>query len=109
MLTYTPKIHFRVRQYGIAREEIEEKLSVSTTLYVGNLSFFTTEEQIHALFTRAGRVRRIIMGLNKKTLTPCGFAFVEYYDRKSAELAMRYINRTILDEREIRTDFDIGF
>jgi nuclear cap-binding protein subunit 2 len=38
---------------------------------VGNLSFFTTEEQIHELFSRAGDVKRIIMGLDKATKTPC--------------------------------------
>src|SRR5690348_13809766 len=40
-------------------------LSESTTLYVGNLSFYTTEEQIYELFSRCGRVKRVIMGLNK--------------------------------------------
>ncbi|KAL0206393.1 hypothetical protein P9112_001700 [Eukaryota sp. TZLM1-RC] len=76
---------------------------------MGNLSVYTPEEQIHALFSRAGRIKRIIMGLNKKSLKPCGSCFVKYYTRVSTEIAMRYINRTILDEREIRSDFDIGF
>ncbi|KAL0207768.1 hypothetical protein P9112_012396 [Eukaryota sp. TZLM1-RC] len=80
-------------------EEIESLLAATTTLYVGNLSFYTSEEQIHALFTRAGRIKRIIMGLNKKSLEPCGFCFVKYYTRASTEIAMRYINRTILDEK----------
>ena len=50
----------------------------TTTLYVGNLSFHTTEEQIHELFSRAGDIKRIIMGLDKIRKTPCGFCFVEY-------------------------------
>lgn len=33
-------------------EEDLAALDVTTTLYVGNLSFFTTEEQIHELFTK---------------------------------------------------------
>lgn len=49
----------------------DKKLLTSTTLYVGNLSFFTTEEQIHELFSRAGDVKRIIMGLDKVNKTPC--------------------------------------
>lgn len=32
--------------------EFEEKLKTATTLYVGNLSFYTTEEQIHELFSK---------------------------------------------------------
>jgi RNA recognition motif-containing protein len=53
------------------------KLKNSTTLYIGNLSFFTTEIQIFELFSRCGEINRIIMGLNGKTKTACGFCFVE--------------------------------
>lgn len=60
------------------RSEQERYLMHSTTLYIGNLSFYTTEEQIHELFTRCGDIKRIVMGLDKNTKTPCGFCFVEY-------------------------------
>jgi len=60
------------------RQEQEKKLLTSSTLYIGNLSFYTTEEQIHELFNRAGDIRRIIMGLDKLKKTPCGFCFIEY-------------------------------
>ncbi|KAL0224097.1 hypothetical protein P9112_003487 [Eukaryota sp. TZLM1-RC] len=95
------KYYYRLGQTGKTKDEIESLLSASTTLYVGNLSIYTSEEQIHALFSRAGRIKRIIMGLNKKSLKPCGFCFVEYYTRASTEIATRYFNRTILNEREI--------
>jgi nuclear cap-binding protein subunit 2 len=87
----------------------EKQLLNSTTLYVGNLSFFTTEEQIHELFSRAGDVKKIVMGLDRNKKTPCGFCFIEYYTRLDAENAMRYINGTRLDDRVIRTDWDAGF
>mgnify|MGYP004502458551 CR=1 FL=1 len=32
--------------------ELDDKLKDATTLYVGNLSFYTTEEQIHELFSK---------------------------------------------------------
>jgi nuclear cap-binding protein subunit 2 len=54
-----------------------EKYKTSTTLYIGNLSFFTSETQIYELFSRCGEVKQIIMGLNKINKTPCGFCFVE--------------------------------
>lgn len=95
-------------------------------MYVGNLSFYSTEEQIHELFSRCGDVRRIIMGLDKYKKTPCGFCFVEYYTRADAEnclrcairiplsesplyVVFRYINGTRLDDRIVRTDWDAGF
>ena len=62
----------------LSREEYEEKLQNSTTLYVGNMSFFSSEEQIYELFSMCGEVKRIIMGLDRLKKTPCGFCFVEY-------------------------------
>ncbi|KAI8917037.1 hypothetical protein DFJ77DRAFT_429795, partial [Powellomyces hirtus] len=85
------------------------QLDKSATLYVGNLSFFTTEEQIYELFAKCGEIKRIIMGLDKFKKTPCGFCFVEYYYRQDALDCMKYVNGTKLDERIIRTDLDPGY
>lgn len=46
------------------------------------------------VFSRAGDVKRIIMGLDKHQMTPCGFAFVVYYTRQDAEDAVKYISGT---------------
>nr|CAD2167694.1 unnamed protein product [Meloidogyne enterolobii] len=87
----------------------ERLLSQSTTLYIGNLSYFTSEEQVWELFRRTGDIRRVIMGLDRFQKTPCGFCFVEYYTRADAEDALRYVNGTRLDDRVIRCDWDAGF
>ncbi|KAJ6377698.1 hypothetical protein OIU78_028010 [Salix suchowensis] len=71
--------------------------------------FYTTEEQVYELFTRAGEIRKIIMGLDKNSKTPCGFCFVLYYSREDTEDAVKFISGTILDDRPIRVDFDWGF
>ena len=84
-------------------------MSTSTTLYVGNTSFYTTEEQIYQLFSKVGEIKRIIMGLDRVKKTPCGFCFVEYYTRKDALDCMKFLNGTKCDERIIRTDIDPGF
>lgn len=100
---------YRDQHYKGSRRDQEVQLQTSCTLYVGNLSFYTTEEQIHELFSRAGDVKKIVMGLDKFRKTPCGFCFVEYYTREDAENGMRYINGTRLDDRIVRTDWDAGF
>ena len=66
---------------GLSPEAYMEKLGRSTTLYVGNLSFFTVEFQLYEFFGRCGPVKNVIMGLNKRNMTPCGFCFVEYFTR----------------------------
>lgn len=80
-----------------------------TTVYVGNLSFYTTEEQIYELFSKCGEIRRIIMGLDRLNKTPCGFCFVEYYKAEDARDALKYVNGSRLDERVVRCDLDPGF
>ena len=89
--------------------DIVEALSKSSTLYVGNLSFYTTEEQIYTLFSKIGEIKRIIMGLNKLLNTPCGFCFVEYYNHKNAVDARSCLSGLRLDDRPIRIDIDWGF
>jgi len=96
------------RKFG-AKEEWEGAIQNSTTLYIGNLSFYTTEEQLYEFFGRAGEVKRIIMGLDRHAKTPCGFCFVEYCWRRDTEDAMRFLNGLKLDERIVRCDWDGGF
>ncbi|GBG69369.1 hypothetical protein CBR_g4062 [Chara braunii] len=100
---------YRDRRFEGTQEEFEVALRTSTTVYVGNLSFYTTEEQIYEVFSRTGEIKRIIMGLDKNTKTPCGFCFVIYYTREDTEDCVKYISGTILDDRPIRVDFDWGF
>ncbi|CAO2818198.1 unnamed protein product [Amaranthus hypochondriacus] len=100
---------YRDRRFPGNQEEFEEALKNSTTVYIGNMSFYTTEEQVYELFSRVGELKKIIMGLDKNSKTPCGFCFVLYYSREDTEDAVKYISGTILDDRPIRVDFDWGF
>ncbi|RPA78961.1 RNA-binding domain-containing protein [Ascobolus immersus RN42] len=99
----------RQRRNDSAAQAKEDALKDATTLYVGNLSFYTTEEQIHELFSKCGEIKRLVMGLDRFNKTPCGFCFVEYYTHADALDAMKYVGGTKLDERLIRTDLDPGF
>lgn len=56
-------------------EEYNAALAISATVYVGNLSIYTTQDTIRELFSTAGKVAEIIMGIDD-TGTPCGFCFV---------------------------------
>jgi len=107
--------NYKDSQSRVERAKQNDLLSKSTTLYIGNLSFYTTEEQIYELFTKCaspedgGGIKRIIMGLDRNTRTPCGFCFVEYYTHAEALASMKYVSGTKLDERIIRCDLDLGY
>jgi nuclear cap-binding protein subunit 2 len=101
----------RVREM---RALLEEWTASSATVYVGNLSFghpvlgSTTEEQIYDLYSRCGDVKRVVMGLDRHTHEPCGFAFVEFYERKSCEASVQYLSGTKLDGQALRNEIDRG-
>ncbi|CCF55871.1 hypothetical protein KAFR_0A04360 [Kazachstania africana CBS 2517] len=82
---------------------------VSSTIYVGNLSFYTSEEQIYELFSKCGTIKRIVMGLDRFKFTPCGFCFVIYNEPKEALNAVKYLSNTKLDDKKITIDLDPGF
>ncbi|CAG8532336.1 22561_t:CDS:2 [Dentiscutata erythropus] len=101
---------YKDQQYQGTSTDLAKDLSNSTTLYVGNLSFYTTEEQIYELFSKVGEIKRIIMGLDKFQKTPSYIAtIIRYYHHQDALDCMKYINSTKLDERIIRTDLDPGY
>ena len=77
----TPHSHETRVPTPLLQADWERALRTSTTLYIGNLSFFTREEQIYDVFSKCGHVERIVMGLDKQNKTPCGFCFVIYYTR----------------------------
>lgn len=79
------------------------------TVYVGNLTHFTTEEQIHELFSKCGTIDRIIMGLDRNKLTPCGFCFVIYKKEEGSLNAMKFLKGTYLDGQSLEIDLDPGF
>jgi RNA recognition motif-containing protein len=68
-----------------------------------------TPPQVYELFGKVGSVKNVIMGLDRNTKTPCGFCFVTYWTRKDALAAVKYLNGTKLDNRQLRVDIDYGF
>ncbi|TKC34234.1 hypothetical protein EI555_002064 [Monodon monoceros] len=89
--------------------EREKLLMESSTLYVGNLSLHTTEQQIFELFSRCGDVKNVFMGLDKIKKMARGFCFVEQHNRADAKNVMRFLNATHLDDRIVHIAWDLGF
>ncbi|KAE8969360.1 hypothetical protein PR003_g28440 [Phytophthora rubi] len=89
--------------------EQQRAMARSGTLYVGNLSFFTSEAQIYELMSRVGHVKRVIMGLDRFKKTPCGFCFVEYSSHDEADACAQFLSETKLDNRVVRCEMDGGF
>ena len=70
---------------------------MSSKLYVGNLSYTTTDAAIKALFGQHGEVVSVNLISDRETGRPKGFGFVEMGSPEEAEAAKNAVNGTELD------------
>ncbi|MEW5957788.1 MAG: RNA-binding protein [Chloroflexota bacterium] len=71
-------------------------------LYVGNLSYATTEADLRTLFAKAGEVVSVAMIKDRDTGDSKGFAFVEMSTQVEAEKARSMLNGLYLNNRELK-------
>jgi len=74
-------------------------------VFIGNIPYGVSEEQIVDLFTSAGPVAGFRLVYDKETGKPKGFGFLEYNDVDAAATAVRNLNNTELNGRTLRVDY----
>jgi RNA recognition motif-containing protein len=80
-------------------------MATGTRLYVGNLSFRTTESTLRAAFEQGGRrVAEIKIVTDRETGQPRGFAFVEMGSPADAQAAIADWNGQQLDGRTLKVN-----
>jgi RNA recognition motif-containing protein len=75
-----------------------------TKLYVGNLAYSVTNEDLEALFSQAGKVDSAVVVVDKFSGQSRGFGFVEMADSNEAARAIEEYNETELKGRQIRVN-----
>lgn len=74
---------------------------METKLFVGNLPYSASEEELQTLFTKAGSVKSVTVVRDRDTGRSRGFAFVEMDNQSEAENAIRMLNGSQLGGRPI--------
>ena len=74
---------------------------MSTRLFVGNLSFKTSENQLQDLFAEHGAVNSVDLIVDKFTGRPRGFAFVTMETLEAAEKAIKALHGKNVDGRDL--------
>jgi RNA recognition motif-containing protein len=77
---------------------------MDTKLYVGNLSYETTEEDLRTLFTGAGTVTSVALIKDRDSGRSKGFAFVEMSSQQEAEQAIKTLDGTQVGNRTIKVN-----
>jgi cold-inducible RNA-binding protein len=78
---------------------------VSNKLFVGGLSWDTTDESLRGAFEPFGEITEAKVILDRNTGRSRGFGFVTYTTEEGARNAMEALKDTELDGRTIRVDF----
>ncbi|MEK6666764.1 MAG: RNA-binding protein [candidate division NC10 bacterium] len=73
-------------------------------LFVGNLSFQATEEDLRELFQQAGTVESVRIVTDQFTGRPRGFGFVEMSTKEEATKAIEMLNGRLFRDRNLVVD-----
>ncbi|MBS7311581.1 MAG: RNA-binding protein [Treponema sp.] len=77
---------------------------MSKKIYVGNLSYSTTEETLRNQFSQFGEVETVTIIMDKITNRSKGFGFVEMTDDDAARDAISTLNQKDIDGRKVRVN-----
>jgi cold-inducible RNA-binding protein len=77
---------------------------MTNRLYVGNLSYNTSEQGLRDFFTTAGEVKEVSMPTDRETGQPRGFAFVTMGSSSAADTAIAQLNGSMLDGRSLKVN-----
>lgn len=73
-----------------------------STVYVGNLPFTLTNNDVHQVFEKFGKIVKVTILRDKYTRQSKGVAFIQYIDRSAAINACKTVNQKQLFERKIK-------
>lgn len=76
----------------------------NSRLYVGNLSYDTTDESLKEYFSQCGEVKSATVIMNKMTGRSKGFGFVDMATEDGAKKAIETLNGQELDGRKLTVD-----
>ena len=77
---------------------------MAAKLFVGNLSFQATEEDLRELFAQAGNVETVRIITDQFTGRPRGFGFVEMATMQEAHMAVEMLNGRLFRDRNLVVD-----
>ena len=74
---------------------------MAVRLFVGNLSYSTTEADLRTYFGTVAPPSQVVLPVDRETGRPRGFAFVEFQDRAHAERAIQQFNGQVFNGRPL--------
>jgi RNA recognition motif-containing protein len=73
-------------------------------VFVGNMSFDTTREELQELFAQAGEITEVVVPTDRMSGRPRGFAFVTFASDEAAAAAIQKLDGQLLGGRNLRVN-----
>ncbi len=77
---------------------------MSSKVFVGNLDFNTSRDEVQSLFSQVGAIRDVFLPTDRESGRPRGFAFVEFESEEDAQKAIERFNGYELSGRPLRVN-----
>ncbi|KAL3881279.1 hypothetical protein ACJMK2_027734 [Sinanodonta woodiana] len=92
----------------IPQQPISASERAARSVFVGNIPYEATEEQLKDIFTQAGPVVSFRLVYDRETGKPKGYGFCEYQDLETAQSALRNLNNYDFNGRPLRVGVAAG-
>ena len=98
----TPRGPHRLRRRRGTTSPDTGRDTITSRIFVGNLSYETSQTELETLFGQVGQVTEVFLPVDRATDKPRGFAFVEFGDAASVSQAIEKLDGTELNGRNLR-------
>ena len=82
----------------------KKEVVINTKVFVGNLSYETTQNELETLFSEVGEVVDVFLPTDRASGRPRGFAFVEFTDGTAVAVAIERFDGYQLNDRSLRVN-----
>ena len=94
-----------LNQVNRERKRLEGTSSPTSTLFIGNMSFDLSDQDLSQLFSTIKNVKDVRVAIDRRTGQPRGFAHADFHDVESAEAAFDKLNGKEVYGRTLRCDY----
>ena len=79
----------------------------STTIWLGNLPYDFVEQDIWEMFGSFGKVEKVTVPMDRRTGKNKGFAFIQFNEKREAQVAYEHFKGTTVEGRPVKIDWDL--
>ena len=87
---------------ALKKRSLHNQTHMNSKLYIGNLSFNTTEDSLRTAFGPYGDITDVYVAMDRETGRPRGFAFITFSNAEEAAAAIAKMDGTDIDGRNLK-------